>query len=706
MRFELTVALKYLIPRWRQLSVSIISLISILVISLVVWLVVLFLSVTEGIEKKWIEELVALNAPVRMVPSDEYYRSYFYQIDSVSLDSNYTTKTIGEKLASIQSDPYDSRVDSELSYDFPPPDRTEDGRLKDPVKEGFEAIYSLPFSGVRPQEYEVTFGNLRLQVVREGLSPNELKQTFLTQVSYIASHDGENRRVNQMVLPPTADDYNNLLRSIIENSASENIDEEELISAENESSGSQEIQTFFSNLEIKELQTADGFVLTPSLFPREGRLKGIGLSRYGKIKKIVIPHSIQQLEHLENQLISFGHQTLVVDLIFEDGQMHLSSQGPIISEEGLQIILAEKIPFQAALIPASLNNPIDTHSLEFKIEGMVQQLKISGRVHYEHLAISQAVRKEFEKGTAPLWVYPCKNAGCRIPCTYTSQDASKILGEGLLIAKHFKNNGVRIGDKGYLSYFALAGSSMQEQRIPVYVAGFYDPGMMPVGNKLIFVDPSITALLRSNTSVTDPSLGNGINIWLDHLKDASQFKETLIHSLEARGIGKYWDVQSYHDYEFTRPILEQLRSDKNLFTLIAIIILIVACSNIISMLILLVNDKKREIGILQSMGASPKRIAVIFGLCGFATGLASCVIGTAAAILTLKNLQSLVNLLSFLQGRDAFQSAFYGSSLPNDLSYSSLLFVLAATLFISLLAGIVPAAKASKIRPTEILRSE
>ncbi|HEY4831244.1 MAG TPA: ABC transporter permease, partial [Waddliaceae bacterium] len=94
MRFELTVALKYLIPKWRQLSVSIISLISILVISLVVWLVILFLSVTEGIEKKWVEELVALNAPVRMAPTDAYYRSYYYQVDTVSLDSNYTTKSI------------------------------------------------------------------------------------------------------------------------------------------------------------------------------------------------------------------------------------------------------------------------------------------------------------------------------------------------------------------------------------------------------------------------------------------------------------------------------------------------------------------------------------------------------------------------------------------------------------------------------------
>ena len=75
MRFELTVALKYLIPRRRQLSASIISVISVLVISLVVWLVILFLSVTAGIEKKWVHELVALNAPIKLIPTEAYYKS-------------------------------------------------------------------------------------------------------------------------------------------------------------------------------------------------------------------------------------------------------------------------------------------------------------------------------------------------------------------------------------------------------------------------------------------------------------------------------------------------------------------------------------------------------------------------------------------------------------------------------------------------------
>ena len=87
-------------------------------------------------------------------------------------------------------------------------------------------------------------------------------------------------------------------------------------------------------------------------------------------------------------------------------------------------------------------------------------------------------------------------------------------------------------------------------------------------------------------------------------------------------------------------MLQQFQSDKYLFTLVGIIILLVACCNIISLLALLVNDKKKEIGILQAMGASKKSIALIFGTCGVAMGIVSSLIGTMRAIATLHYLDN------------------------------------------------------------------
>ncbi|HAB98569.1 MAG TPA: hypothetical protein DCE71_01950 [Parachlamydiales bacterium] len=68
--FEWQIALKYLIPKRKSLSTALISMMSVFVISLVVWLVLVFLSVTKGIEQNWLNKLTSLYAPLRISPTD------------------------------------------------------------------------------------------------------------------------------------------------------------------------------------------------------------------------------------------------------------------------------------------------------------------------------------------------------------------------------------------------------------------------------------------------------------------------------------------------------------------------------------------------------------------------------------------------------------------------------------------------------------
>jgi lipoprotein-releasing system permease protein len=124
------------------------------------------------------------------------------------------------------------------------------------------------------------------------------------------------------------------------------------------------------------------------------------------------------------------------------------------------------------------------------------------------------------------------------------------------------------------------------------------------------------------------------------------------------------------------------------------------------MLIILVNDKKLEIGILRSMGATSASIAAIFGICGMVMGAIGSLTGILAALLTLRYVNELVGFMSRLQGHDLFNPLFYGATLPTELSLEALMFVLMTTVAISLLAGIVPAFKASMMRPSAILRAE
>ena len=325
---------------------------------------------------------------------------------------------------------------------------------------------------------------------------------------------------------------------------------------------------------------------------------------------------------------------------------------------------------------------------------IVQVLK--GEERFELVQGTARVHYEKDPASPPPWAYFVQKK-CFLPSF-----GSEI---GVLLPKFYRDGGAKIGDQGILSYSALSAASTQEQRVLVRVAGFYDPGILPVGNRCLIVPQDITRSIyaSSQTFSPDGTPTNGIFIWTD---DPASVKKEIAARFEQAKIAPYWKISTYEEFEFSKDLLQQFQSDKTLFLLIAVIILIVACCNIISLLVLLVNDKKKEIAILQSMGASFSSIAAIFGLCGTIMGLTACLIGSAAAVFTLHHLDILVSMLSALQGRAAFHPAFFGNTLPNQLSYDALLFVLIATPLLSLTAGLIPALKAARIRPSSALRSE
>ena len=278
----------------------------------------------------------------------------------------------------------------------------------------------------------------------------------------------------------------------------------------------------------------------------------------------------------------------------------------------------------------------------------------------------------------------------------------------IFLPKGYLDGGVRCQDRGTFSFPAPAASSSQEQRIGVRVVGFYDPGVLAIGSKCILVpmEANRSIAMANQTFSPDGTPTNGIFVWIKDLSEAREIASQIKERFAKAGIASYWNVSTYEDFEFSKDLMLQFRSDRTLLLLIASIILIVACSNIISLLVLLVNDKKKEIAILQSMGTSFRSIAAIFSFCGVVMGALGCLFGSLAAVATLHHLDSLVAFLSQLQGRAAFHPAFFGQSLPNQLSTEALLFVLIATPLLSLAAALIPALKASRIRPSFALRSE
>lgn len=699
--FEFSIALKYLLPKKRALSTSLISLMSIFVISLVVWLILVFLSVTTSIEKSWLKKLTALNAPLRIIPTENYYNSYYYQIDRITETSDYSTKTIKEKSLSLKADEYNPLQDIEIPNYWPKPDTNPDGSVKDLVKTLFQLL-DTQSPLLTYQDFEVSGTLMRLSLYRplekeSFFHSKDEKLSFISQVSYLLSHTDKNPNFSNLVLNPTTDDLNNIL-SKLDLSSDEILEENPSSPIRGKISAEESvhaIKRFFANIDLKQVKTESNFSFPIYFLSHKERYKAL------KIKN----KNSYQLVVEENVILETPHEKGFI--FFEDGNYFFQSNEGHATEikANTYLTLTSSVILNATLDQNSLISAKDLASISLNLTGTIQGSSLNIVSSFDEIKIYKAIaKKSFDHPPffEPFWLYNIKSNDHTFKTILPKHNYASVI-----LPKSLKDNGVLIGDRGYFSFATkTAISPTQEQRLPIYVAGFYDPGIFAIGNRCIIVPQETTkAISRLNSAFIPEGIpSNGIFLWTKDLSEVDKIKTNLIEDLKANNLSSYWTVQTYKDYEFAKDLMQQFHSDRMLFIIVAIIIIIVACSNIISLLVLLVNDKKREIAVLQAMGASKKSISLIFAICGISMGLLSSILGSLAAVVTLKHIDQLITILSFFLGHTAFNPAFFGDKLPNMLSLDSLIFILIITPIISLIAGLIPAIKASKMNSSEILK--
>ena len=619
----------------------------------------------------------------------------------------------------MESDPYNPAIDEEMPSHWPKADQNDEGELKDPVKQVFHAISSIKsIPGLQAKDFEMTGGNLHLNLVRyEPVNNLRLVPFFdqytsavLSQSVYFGSFDSDNTLLAKALLPLTSQDAANLL-SMFDIAQNINEGEDSTLMPASDDLIKSRLTAYFSYIAIHQLTTpSETWIFPKSLWPLNGKFSGWAIYKNDKIARIVVPGSANEVPEFVQDMENQGNKVARIQLEIRDKEPYLieGSNPPQPLPKYVSVALSENIPFEATVNPASIDKAHRSRDVVFSVNFRLQGIEIHGTTPLKNLVISKAdinSTPDAESEYSPLWVYskPQTNGHQTSPLVLPTDP---LYGEGALFPRTYREAGVAVGDRGYASYAAPTASSIQEQRIPIFVAGFYEPGVIPTGGRIILVNQEVTSLIRSSMNQPETHLTNGINVRFDSLDQANEVKALLKQAFDESGISPYWNIETFREYEFTKDILKQLQSEKNLFTLLAGLIILVACSNIVSMLIILVNDKKMEIGILRSMGASSLSIAFIFGTCGMIMGVMGSLLGIAAAIVTLNNLPLLVGLISRMQGYEMFNPIYFGDNLPTELSFEALGFVVIATTLLSLIAGLVPAVKASLIRPSAILRSE
>ena len=154
-------------------------------------------------------------------------------------------------------------------------------------------------------------------------------------------------------------------------------------------------------------------------------------------------------------------------------------------------------------------------------------------------------------------------------------------------------------------------------------------------------------------------------------------------------------------------IVGVLQVQKDTMFIVLGMIILVAAFNVISSLIMLVKDKRADIAVLRTIGASSGAILRIFLMCGAFVGVAGTLIGTVIGVLFCRNIVAIQHAIEDMTGGRVFDSSvFMLTTLPDKVDWPDVIRVVLLGLALSLMATIYPSWRAARTDPVEALRHE
>ena len=228
------------------------------------------------------------------------------------------------------------------------------------------------------------------------------------------------------------------------------------------------------------------------------------------------------------------------------------------------------------------------------------------------------------------------------------------------------------------------------------VTGIFNAGLNEYNNNLAFVHLNDAQELFS----LDDQV-SGIRLKVDNLFEANKITNNVVEEL---GSDLYYGVDWMQQ---KRNFIRALNLEKQMIAVVLSLIIAIAAFNIVSMMVMVVTDKKSDIAILRTIGMTPKRIVKIFFYQGLSIGLIGIVVGTALGLLLALNIESVISGIETILGFQFFpKDVFYINRFPSSIQLNDVLSVVIGAFVLAVLAAIYPARRAGKVNISEVLRHE
>jgi len=227
------------------------------------------------------------------------------------------------------------------------------------------------------------------------------------------------------------------------------------------------------------------------------------------------------------------------------------------------------------------------------------------------------------------------------------------------------------------------------------VTGIFEVGMYEYDRGVALVHMKDAAkLFRLDDNVT------GLRLKLDDIFDAPQIARALSNRLSGDYRVEDWTRQHAN---FFRAV----KTEKRVMFIILTLIVAVAAFNIVSTLVMVVNDKRSDIAILRTLGASPGSIMTIFIIQGVVIGVMGTALGVAGGLGLALNVETIVPAIERLFEVEFLAAdVYYISDVPSELHWNDVWIMAMVSLGLSLLATLYPAWRAARTLPAEALRYE